>query len=148
VESSQVGADSGSGSDTWAEPLADQGSDDDRQPSYRGRLLHAAGSLLRIHLDVAQQEASRDQQRLLRGVVCLTIGGSILLLTLVLLQFVAVGLLSRVGLSLLAALGIVTGVDLICGLLLVVVGRRALKEPVLPQTRAVLARTLAALRSP
>jgi hypothetical protein len=134
------------GGGTWAEPLTD--SDAESSPSYRNRLLSATSSLLSVHLEVAKREATRDQQRLVRGLLLLLFGGLLFGLTLVLVQFLAVAALQRLGLSQLAALAAVTGADLATGLLLVALGRRALRGPILPQTRAVLQRTWAALRSP
>jgi hypothetical protein len=120
------------------------------QPLRNGtdRVLRAGYSLLRIHFEIAQHEAARDQQRMLRGMFCLGVAAVFLVLLLFSGQALVVALLRDAGLKLSFALLAVVLVDVIFGLLLFVVGRRALRAPMLPQTRAVLRRTLSALLDP
>ncbi len=119
-------------------------------PSRSGtsRILRAGYSLVRIHLDIAQNEAARDQQRMLRGLVCLGVAGVFLVLLLISGQALVVALLRDAGVKLSFALLAVVLADVIFGLLLFALGRRALRAPVLPQTRAVIRRTLSALLEP
>jgi hypothetical protein len=116
--------------------------------SGSSRLSRALYSLLRIHVEVAQREAARDQRRLFYGFIFFMIGGLFLLLMLFLGQALGVVLLRDAGLTLGEALGVVTGADLVLGLLLFWLGRRTLRGPVLKETRAVLSATLSALLDP
>jgi hypothetical protein len=109
-----------------------------------GRL---AMSLLSIHAQLAKQELSRDQSRLVRGLVLLIIGALLLATVIVLLQVLGITLLQRVGLSWPVAVLVTAGVDLLLGAVLVLAGVGALKQPVLPETREKLKRTLSALSS-
>lgn len=112
--------------------------------SRMGRL---AMSLLSIHAQLAKQELSRDQSRLVRGLVLLIIGALLLATVIVLLQVLGITVLQRVGLSWPVAVLVTAGVDLLLGAVLVLAGVGALKQPVLPETREKLKRTLSALSS-
>lgn len=127
------------------------------EPQYRsyssgsgsaGRLFGIARGLLQIHVDIAKREAAADQARLARGLVLLTLALFLLLLVLFVGQALGAWLLHAAGLSWTWALAGVAGGDLILSLLLFVLGRRALRAPVLPETRALLRRTAAALLDP
>lgn len=126
---------------------------EDRRPGVDGdgdwaggrRLFGVLTGLLQIHVEIAQQEARRDQQRLVRAVVCFVIAGFLGLIVLLLLQGLALAGLHRLGLSWTLALAALCGGDLLLSLVLALVGRSALRDPVLPQTRALLRRTLTAL---
>lgn len=116
--------------------------------SSAGRLFGIARGLLQIHVDIAKREAAADQARLVRGVVFLTLALFLLLLVLLVGQALGAWLLHAAGLSWTWALAGVAGGDLILSLLLFALGRRALRAPVLPETRALLRRTAAALLDP
>lgn len=122
---------------------------DDAEPKPRPRtgrrLLGVAYSLLQIHVEIAQREVERDQQRLARGLLFMALAVFLLFLTLIVAQALGVGLLHAVGLSWTWSLAGVAGADLIFCLLLFWLGRRALRAPVLPETRALLRRTATAL---
>jgi hypothetical protein len=137
--------------DADADDDAGQDEYDDAPPRSRSnssRLFGVAGSLLRIHYEIAEREAQADQKRLVRGVVCFAIAFFLLLLTLLVAQALLVITLRELGVKLLWALVITAGADALFGLSFLLLGRRMLKAPVLPQTRALLRRTLSALLSP
>ena len=102
---------------------------DDAEPKPRPRtgrrLLGVAYSLLQIHVEIAQREVERDQQRLARGLLFMALAVFLLFLTLIVAQALGVGLLHAVGLSWTWSLAGVAGADLIFCLLLFWLGRRA-----------------------
>lgn len=118
------------------------------RPAASSRLLGVATSLLRIHFDIAEAEATAEKGRLLRGLVCLLLAGFFLLLGLLFGQALGLFLLRAAGLSWPGAICAAGGADLTIGLVFALAGRRALRSPALPQTRALLRRTLSALLSP
>jgi hypothetical protein len=80
--------------------------------------------------------------------VLLAVGGLLVAMVIVLLQVLGVALLQGRGLSLAAAVLVVAGADAVLGGLLLALGARALAQPVMPETRSLLRRTLGALISP
>lgn len=129
-------------------PDLDDDYDDPPPRSNGSRLFGVASSLLRIHYEIAEREAQADQKRLVRGAAFLGIAFFLLLLTLLVAQALLVLTLREAGLKLLWALVVTAAADLLLGLSCLLVGRALLKAPVLPQTRALLRRTLSALLSP
>jgi hypothetical protein len=108
------------------------------------RLMSLLLGLLRVHVEIARREATRDQQRLVRGVVYLVVSGFVGLLSLLLLEGLALcGLLMRLRLP--WALASLLGANLALSGLLLLLARRAFTPPVLPETRALLRRTLGSL---
>lgn len=130
------------------EKTSETESDDFSKKTASSRLADVSYNLLRIHVDMALAEAERDEQRLLRGVLCWLFGVGFMLLMLLTGQAFAIWVLHRLGLSFGSAIGVMAGCDLLFGMLLLRAGRRALRAPVLPQTRALLRRTVSALLSP
>lgn len=138
-----------------ASPSAAIDQDDDHEQDERaaprkrsGRLIGVASSLLRVHYEIAEREAAADRSRIVRGIVFFALSFFLLLLTLLVGQALLVCWLRARGLSDLAALGITAGADALLGLFCLLIGRAAMKAPVLPQTRAMVRRTMSALLSP
>ena len=107
-----------------------------------------ASSLLRIHYEIAGREMQADQNRLIRGIVFFGVAFFLLLLTLLVAQALLVIALRELGVPILWALVITAGADALFGLVCLLLGRQAMKAPVMPQTRALLRRTLTALLTP
>jgi hypothetical protein len=101
--------------------------------------------LFSVHTEVAKQELSREQGRLLSGLLSLFIGLSCLSMLILLLQGVGIWFCLARGLSLGLALLIMAGVDLLLGGLFLLLARRALSRPLLPETRALVRRTITAI---
>lgn len=118
------------------------------EPREKSRLFAIGKSLLTIHLELAEREANKEIQRLVRGFLCLAVALFFLLSTLCAIQVLGVCLLRNAGFTWVEALALLASAELTCALLLFCLARRALRAPVLPQTRAVLRRTLAALIEP
>jgi uncharacterized membrane protein YqjE len=129
----------------------DQDDTDSSDPGPRrpaSRIGRVAVSLLQVHAQIARQELARDQGRLLRGVIFVLIGSLLLATVIVLLQVIGVTLLTARGLSLWAAVLVMAAGDAGLGGLLLLLGARALQQPVMPETRSLLRRTLGALTAP
>lgn len=121
---------------------------EDRRESVSGevsrRLISVLLGLLRVHLEIARREATRDQQRLVRGVVYMIVAAFVGLLSLLIVEGLALaGLLLRLRLS--WALATLLGANLVLAGLLLLLARRALAAPVMPETRALLRRTMGSL---
>ena len=131
---------------------ADEGFDEplDVPPLTRvaaSRLFRVFTALLDVHLATARAEVRRDQARIVRGLFLLVLGATLLVTVALLLQVVGVSLLMRQGFSLLSAVLLTAGADVVLGAALIALGARALRRPVLPSTRALLKRTISSLRS-
>lgn len=128
------------------EAAADDDSPSDPGRSTSSRFMRVASSLLQVHVQIAQREAAQDQARVVRGIVLLAVGGICLVTVLLLAQVVTlIALHELAGLRWLMAALAVAGGDLVVGLLLLLLGSRQLRTPVMPQTRALVRRTLTAL---
>ncbi len=114
-------------------------------PGISGRIFRVLGGLLSVHADIAKQELSRDQSRILRGVILLVVGLSFVSMVVLLLQGVLVWLFMQRGLLLGWALLCVAGIDLLMAAASIWLARRALAQPVLPETRSLLRRTISSL---
>lgn len=122
---------------------------DEPPPSAGGsRLVRVALSLLQVHGQIAREELARDQGRLVRGAVLLALAALLAAMLVGLLQVAGVLLLRARGLSWLVAVLGMAGADLVLGLLFAYLGQRALRQPVMPQTRALVRRTVTALLLP
>jgi hypothetical protein len=110
------------------------------------RLFRVFTALLDVHLVTARAEIRRDQARIARGLLFLVLGVTLLATVALLLQVVGVSLLMRHGFTLLGAVLVTAGADVVLGAALLALGARALRRPVLPSTRALLKRTLSSLR--
>lgn len=119
----------------------------DRLEAYLGRVLRLFSVLVDLHLDVAVQEATYERQRILGGIILLSLGVGLLSMALILLQGVAVLGLHRLGWDWLEAVATVAGANAGLGALLLVLGLTRLRGPVMTQTQARLARSVALLRA-
>lgn len=119
----------------------------DRLEAYLGRIVRLFSVLVDLHLEVAAQEASYERQRLLGGVVLLSLGIGLFSMALILLQGVAILGLRRLGWDWLESVAAVAGVNGGLGVLLLILGQARLRGPVMVQTQARLARSVALLRA-
>ncbi|MFO0578150.1 MAG: phage holin family protein [Polyangia bacterium] len=139
--------------DAFGEPPLDEPLDEDDRgepPLTRvaaSRLFRVFTALLDVHLATARAEVRRDQARIVRGLFLMILGATLLVTVALLLQVVGVSLLMRQGFSLLSAVLLTAGADGVLGAVLIALGARALRRPVLPSTRALLKRTVSSLRS-
>jgi len=114
-------------------------------PTTGSRMLRLLGSLFAVHAEVAKQELSTDQNRVIKGLVLLTVGLASIAMVVLLLQGVFVWLLVQRGLALGFALLAVAGGDLLVALVTILWARRCFQTPLLPKTRALVRRTIAAV---
>ena len=115
---------------------------------HAGRLMGIAGALLTVHLEVAKHEVSEEQARIARGIALMAVGWMFLFAVILLFQAVAVLSLHELAhLRWLFASLITMGADLVLFLVMRGLGSRQLKAPVLPATRAMVRKTISALRN-
>ena len=114
-------------------------------PQWTRRLVALLAGLLRIHLQIAATEARRDQQRLVRGLVCLGVAGFLALLALLMSEGLALWGLLQIPLRWPWALSALIGCNLTVSGLLLLLARRSFQSPVMPETRALLRRTMRSL---
>lgn len=119
----------------------------DQIEGYFRRLLRLMTVLVDTHLDVAVKEANYESRRLISGFVMLGIGVALLTVVGVLAQVMGILWAYDLGLSWLEAVGAMAGINLVLGVLLLVVGRLRLRGPVMTQTQARLARSVALLKA-
>lgn len=120
---------------------------DDERSETSSRLVRVLKSLFAVQLEVMRREASADQDRIIRGVVAMALAALFLSTMLVALQVAAVCLLREYGLRLSLAVLAVGGGDFLVGMICLLVGRSALRKQLLPESRALVKRTLAAFFS-
>ncbi len=113
----------------------------DRAGTSLRRSLRAVMVLVDVHWDVAQQEAQREQRRLLNGLVLLGIGIGLLTAAAVLVQVIAVLGLRALGLPWLGACAVVAAGNALLGSSMVAIASHQLRGPYMVQTQARLART-------
>ena len=119
----------------------------DQLEGYLRRSLRLLSVLVDTHLDVAVQEANYESRRLISGVILVSIGIGLLVTVAVLAQVAAIALAQELGLSWLQAIGAVAGGNLVLGLIFLTVGRLRLRGPLMTQTQARLARSVALLKA-
>lgn len=125
---------------------ASRDADLDKSIGFATRAVRVASGLVKVHLEFAKREADRDKQRVIGGIVTAVIGGVLLALGLVLVDvFAVVFLHAQTTLALHWAILAVAGGNVALGALLVVVGSRKLKGPVMPETRDLVQKTFAAM---
>jgi len=132
-----LGTDSRAGDDREAE--------DPVSSDLSRRLFALLTGLLRIHAQIAAAEARRDQARLVRGLISFVLAGFLGLLSLLLVEGLALWGLVQLPLRWPLALAALIGCNLTLAGLLALLGRQALRAPVMPETRALLRRTLRSL---
>lgn len=118
---------------------------DEPESALTSRVARVASSLVQIHVEVAKREADRDKSRLVRAAVLAA--GGIVLLGLVLVALDAalvVALHDRAGLGWAPSLLAVAGIDAALAAMFFVAASRLAKEPIMPETRGLVQRTIAA----
>ena len=105
-------------------------------------MFRLLGGLFSVHAEIAKQELGRDRSRILGGIILLVVGLSCISMVILLLQGVLVWLFMRLGIALGFALLIVAGIDLLFAGIAIALSQRALARPVMPETRALLRRTI------
>jgi hypothetical protein len=112
---------------------------------YGQRSLQLVARLVDLHLETAQREAAREQQRIVGAAIVLSIGATLVMTGFILLQaFLVLFLYSRQLFWLETAIGLVS-FDGLVGVLLLVVGIRQLKGPYMVETIAQFSKTTAML---
>lgn len=113
--------------------------------SYVRRVWRVLRVLVEMHLDIAQQEANREQQRIVIGVGLLLLGGSLLFFATLWLNIAAVCWIHTLGWSWLLSIASVGGGELLVGSILLAIALRTLGGAYMVETRARLASTTATL---
>ncbi len=119
----------------------------DQLEEYFQRLLRLVTVLVDTHLDIALQEANYESRRLISGLIMLGMGIGLLTTVAVLAQVAGIVFAQSLGLSWLQAIGAVAGINLGLGLILLASARLRLRGPLMTQTQARLARSMALLKS-
>ncbi len=118
------------------------------QRGTASRLLHVAGGLLAIHVQVAQTELAEEQSRITRGIALIALSWMCLFVGVLLAQaIVIISLHDLLRLRWLFAASATALLNLLIWLGLHALGSRQLHAPVLPTTRALLRKTFSALNS-
>jgi hypothetical protein len=108
-------------------------------------LARVMQGMVTVHLEFAQREARADLSRVIGAVLLALVAGALGFFALGLGHVAAVLLLqARSSCDLLTSTGLVAGVDLALAALLALVARARLSRPMLPDTRAMVKRTLGA----
>ncbi len=112
---------------------------------YGQRSLQLVVRLVDLHLETAQREVAREQQRIIAAAIVLSIGATLLMTGFVLVQaFVVLFLYSRQQHWLATAIGLVS-FDIVIGILLLFAGIRQLQGPYMTETIAQLTKTTSML---
>lgn len=106
------------------------------------RMIRLVSGLFSVHAEVARQELGREQGRLFAGLLLLFLGLVCLSMLILLLQGFGIWILMQRGLGLGWALLVMSGIDALFGIVAIQLGRRALGKPLLPETRALVRRTI------
>ena len=111
-----------------------------------GRVTALAASVMDLHVRIALQEVDREKRRLISGGLFLAMGGTAMLLALLSAEVAAVLWLQETWtLSLIHALLVLAGVNLLFAGVSLRVGGQVLKGPFLPQTLEGIMKTVRAL---
>lgn len=112
---------------------------------YSQRSLRLVARMVDMHLEIAQQEAVREQQRIISAVTFLAIGATLTMTGFILLQvFLVLWLYAQQQNWLTVATGL-TAFDLLGGGLLVAIAVSRLRGPYMPNTVSQLTQTTAIL---
>ena len=110
------------------------------------RATALAASVMDLHVRIALQEVDREKRRLISGGLFLAMGGTAMLLALLSAEVAAVLWLQETWtLSLIHALLVLAGVNLLFAGVSLRVGGQVLKGPFLPQTLEGIMKTVRAL---
>lgn len=122
------------------------GDRDGPSPGLVGGLVRAAGSLLSVHVQHAQREASSDAGRMVGGAVLLVAGAVFVVLAVLVGHGAAIHALQQhTVLDWLQSMLAVAGADLLIALVLLLSGRAKLRGPVMKETRQLVRRTVQSL---
>jgi len=108
-------------------------------------MIRLVSGLFSVHAEVARQELGREQGRLFAGLLLLFLGLVCLSMLILLLQGFGIWILMQRGLGLGSALLVMSGIDGLIGIVAIQLARRALGKPLLPETRALVRRTISAV---
>ena len=110
------------------------------------RMTALVASVMDLHVRIALQEVDREKRRLISGGLFLAMGGTAMLLALLSAEVAAVLWLQETWtLSLIHALLVLAGVNLLFAGVSLRVGGQVLKGPFLPQTLEGIMKTVRAL---
>lgn len=109
------------------------------------RVARVVRTLIEVHLESAQREASRDRGRIAGGIAYLMAGALLLGMLVLMLHAGAVCLVHERAGSWAGGVLAVAGADLVVGLGFLLAGRRRVSGPVMPETRGLIRRTVEAL---
>lgn len=99
-------------------------------------------ALLQAHIILARSEARRDSARLMLGAGLLLVAVLCFSQVWLLLHVLAIFALREVPLSWPAAIGVVTGADALLGLVMALLARGRLNQPVMVETRELVRKTI------
>ncbi len=106
--------------------------------------------MLGLHLQYAQREVRSDVGRLVTAIVLLVVGGLFLFVALLVGHVALVLYVAKAipTLGLLRAVLLVAGADVLLAMIVLLVGRSKLKQPLLKQTRTLVRDTVTSLAEP
>jgi hypothetical protein len=113
--------------------------------NYVKRVLRLSIVLMDMHMEIMQQEVSREKQRVLSGSALVGFGIALVVGAILLLQVATVLVAHLLGLSWLIAVLVVAAINLVPGFLFVSAGLQRLHGPYMVETRSRLVRTTTAL---
>ena len=110
------------------------------------RISALAASVMDLHVRIALQEVDREKRRLISGGLFLAIGGTSMLLALLMAEVALVlWIQARWDLTLQIALLVLAAINLVLAGISLRLGGQVLKGPFLPQTLEGISRTLRAV---
>ena len=110
------------------------------------RISALAASVMDLHVRIALQEVDREKRRLISGGLFLAIGGTSMLLALLMAEVALVLWIQTTwGLTLQFALLVLAAINLVLAGISLRLGGQVLKGPFLPQTLEGISRTLRAV---
>ncbi|NJL49619.1 MAG: phage holin family protein [Leptolyngbyaceae cyanobacterium SM2_5_2] len=127
--------------------MANSNSFSDALSSYMRRFLNILTMLVDMHLDIAIQEANYEKRRLIGGFIMLGIGIGLITMGVLLLQVLGILFVHWLGLGWAGATIIITGTNFLFGVAFLILASSRLRGPVMSQTQARLARSMALLRT-
>ena len=108
---------------------------------YFQRTLRLISTLVDLHWDIAQREATWEQRRLLSGLTMLAIAIGFMGMTAMMLQVFGVWLAHFLGLSWAGTILTVASLDLLLGLIFLAASLKRMNRPFMVETRRRLAKT-------
>jgi hypothetical protein len=127
--------------------MAEQGPQASDDEGLSVRVMRAVRVLVAAQLEAAQREARTDLQRLGAGLALIGVAIAFVFLAAIVLQAAAVAFVqARFGTTVLTALVVVAGADLLIAAVLALVARAKLAPPLMVETRAMVKRATDAIR--